>query len=174
MHWQGSVISIYGASTGSVSKATNIAVYFHHQGQVLLLQKERKSPLFFGLLGRLMRAIGWNIWKGFNCFSSSAWLGSLVCIQKSTAIPTSHQLRIKEVWGGALTTCNYSIELLMFNESTPTMRKHIIHTMGSTISQWSTRDHSSTEQIRQLWILTTTLQALHLDSSLLTNSFWWL
>lgn len=34
-----------------------------------------------------MSAIGWNIWKGFACFSSSARLGTLARSQESTAIP---------------------------------------------------------------------------------------
>lgn len=91
-----------------------------------------------------MRAIGWNIWKGFACFSSSARLGTLACSQESTQqYPKSHQLRIKEV-GRSAWACNYSVELFvlleLFNESTPTMRKYIKDN-GAAGYPGSNRDH---------------------------------
>lgn len=72
-----------------------------------------------------MRAIGWNIWKGFACFSSFAWLGSLAFSQESTA--TAQVASAKNQRGGRAEkrARNYSMEPLMPNESTPAMRKQI-------------------------------------------------
>lgn len=65
-----------------------------------------------------MRSIGWNIWKGFACFSSSARLGTLAFSQESTAIPQVTSAENQR--GGRERT---GVQLLN-KQSTPTMRKH--------------------------------------------------
>lgn len=71
-----------------------------------------------------MRAAGQDIWKGFACFSSFGRLGSLASSQERAAsaqvTSSENQRNGKELKG-----TDHSVELLMLNESTPVVRKHL-------------------------------------------------
>ena len=128
VHWRRSVISIYEASMGSASEATNTGVYFHHRSGTpgttpAAVEGKEITPVVLdssvGKWAPLVRTSGKDLPVSHHLLVWEPWLA----VRKAQQYPKSHQLRIKQT-GGSVWACNYSTERLTFNESTSTMRKH--------------------------------------------------